>query len=709
MTRAWATRSARSAPGRRRFGAGASAFAILLFVAALSPTLAVASVPGGGRGWELVTPAEPMAAQVYDATFIDPEGTKVLFRTIGPLPGALGGLSIPSNLATRSEQGWSMQPVDFTYSNPTFNFATLVTAFAVAFNLDFSASIWVGAVPLTPDAPQVEEVIALYRLTEEGLEFLTEAESESFIAASEDVQHVIFSAALHLLPEDSLRTSGESIYEADGKTLHLVDVDSEGSIVSPCGSAVSPFGGVSRSGERIFFTAPPPSSSCTQPSKVYLREGGATTIPVSASQCARVDCNVSQAVQFAGATPDGSVVYLTTSQQLTNADVDQERDLYAFDVAASTMRLLSEAEPGQNGETISGRVYPSVDGSGAYFFANGRLLAGLGREAGQNLYLADLAGVHFVAPIGSTDSPQVAESGRVAVFATTASLEAADADGRRDVYLYEAEGEHVTRISAGSGGNGPFDARITTPIVPIELGPDSNERAISADGSQAFFSTSEQLLPEDENAGLDVYEWGDGGLDLISSGSGSADAEFGGASANGATVLFKTTQSLVPQDNDGGDRDLYAARAGGGFPAQEGPACVEPSCPTSPSPRLARGTTPSERVPAGPRRRAPRLKWRGGELGRSLVGRGFGDLRVRVSGPGLLTARAQSVYSGKPRTALWGAAGAVRAGTVTLRLHAAAWARRALRLGHALHVHLTLRQAAATIERDETVPGTVGR
>jgi hypothetical protein len=114
--------------------------------------------------------------------------------------------------------------------------------------------------------------------------------------------------------------------------------------------------------------------------------------------------------------------------------------------------------------------------------------------------------------------------------------------------------------------------------------------------ARVFFDSSDALVPQDTNGKQDVYEWeedGRGGcLDaggcvaLISSGTSSSESAFVDASADGSDVFFLTYAELVPQDTDQ-LLDLYDAREGGGFPgpptsppACEGEACKQPLSPT---------------------------------------------------------------------------------------------------------------------------------
>jgi hypothetical protein len=80
-----------------------------------------------------------------------------------------------------------------------------------------------------------------------------------------------------------------------------------------------------------------------------------------------------------------------------------------------------------------------------------------------------------------------------------------------------------------------------------------------------------------------------GCLSLISSGEGSKDAAFLDASANGSEAFFTTGEKLVPQDP--GAIDVYVARVGGGFPPPpaspepcDGEACQPVAAPPGPAP-----------------------------------------------------------------------------------------------------------------------------
>jgi hypothetical protein len=113
-----------------------------------------------------------------------------------------------------------------------------------------------------------------------------------------------------------------------------------------------------------------------------------------------------------------------------------------------------------------------------------------------------------------------------------------------------------------------------------------------------YFETENPLLPADVNDALDVYEYDEGTLALISGGDGDGGSGFVDASADGSDVFFVSPQSLVGSDTDGGLPSVYDARVDGGFaePPPPAAACAdEVSCrpPAQPQPTAPSSSTSS--------------------------------------------------------------------------------------------------------------------
>jgi hypothetical protein len=386
----------------------------------------------------------------------------------------------------------------------------------------------------------------------------------------------------------------------------------------------------------------------------------------SASYCPASPANPACAdAQFEGASADGSKVFFTTTQSEVPGVTDSTTNLYEAQLASAGgvtsvagMVQVSAGDTSGAGAQVQGVVRISDDGSHVYFVARGVLTTNPSPDAqgynahgeavasgavaqpgADNLYVYDNGVTSFIgdvcsgahasgsatdascganlspslndqglwgidasreavaAPYGSTTS-----DGRFLAFTAYADLTLGDTSTARQVFEYDTQTGHLTRVSIGQNGfndNGntdTFNASIPAPNY-TEGGAgreQANHRPISNDGSFVFFTTSEPLQRNDVNNAPDVYEWHDGQVSLISDGQNpnteTTANTFDGSSANGSDVFFTTPNALVPGGGTG-ISNIYDARIGGGFPvAPVAPPCSEDACqgplsatPTPPS------------------------------------------------------------------------------------------------------------------------------
>lgn len=109
------------------------------------------------------------------------------------------------------------------------------------------------------------------------------------------------------------------------------------------------------------------------------------------------------------------------------------------------------------------------------------------------------------------------------------------------------------------------------------------------DDGRLYFESEDPLLAQATNGRMNVYEYepdgvgqcsaaGSGGcLYLISTGEASGESYFADASSSGRDVFFTTNQQLVPQDGDEAT-DMYDAREDGGFASATPPPCSGEAC-----------------------------------------------------------------------------------------------------------------------------------
>jgi hypothetical protein len=673
---------------------------------------AEAAVPTGGRSWELVTARGPTSARTFSVRALAGEDEKFVYSTFGPAPGSESGPFVTYLIGERGPTGWTETPISPLYSKfPTEILGTLIPVKPASFSSDLQTALWLSTTPLTADGQPLDTLGLYIKRGQQPLEFIAKIAGYEplynqyntgfgFIDISSDGTRVVFTTHEHFLPADAGRTGAESesVYEWDG-SMHLLNVDNGGNLLSECGARVSKANGMSAAANRVFFTVP---ATCGGVAKIYMRDLETdTTVQISASECTRGDCNAPQDAEFAGATQDGSAAFLTTKQQLTNDDHDSANDLYRYDTGTEELTLLSGGSEGTTGEVASGLVYPSDNGSHVYFRASGEVLPGE-VTTGEKLFLADPSGVHLVAEasFGLKPGIQLSASGERAVFSTNSALLPSDTDAEMDVYLYDAEEEILTRISTGpSGGNGPTAAFISSPVERGEFESTGDTRpfyAIDASGDRIFFGTREQLVPEDINTKADVYEWWNGQLGLISSGEDGFDSGFVGVSRDGRTALIVTNASLLPADIDGGNRDFYAARIGGGFPEpEETPGCDISSCPPPSRERLQRPTPTSASPPI---EKKHRLRVLGVRWAETAGGDRSGSVLVEAPLPGLVTASVWVREHGRKVVFASGSTSAARPGRVRVDLRVRRSGGKGSS-GGAQVGHLVVREGDATVSQ----------
>jgi hypothetical protein len=571
------------------------------------------------RAYELVTPSTKTSAQPdpeksygqevipFGQAAID--GNRVSYEARDILPGAdSGGIGY---VAARNASGWSSENVvplqSYTGDRCTGRDAT-VRAYSADLTRDV-VTVGGGQTPYATEKnsvgggcgaedvtvvsgePQDVENLLLRENLNASYQLINvlpggiEPTDARFQGASADGTHVVFDEVARLTP--NALDGVENLYEWSGGIVRLVTVLPDG---SPAAGSLATSGSgnghvVSADGSHIFFTAG---------GKLYVRLNGSTTVQVDASQAG--------GGQFQDASIDGSHMFFTddASAALTsNTAPGSGTNLYQYDVAT---RRLVDVTPGGVGSTGLFDVRGiSADGSYLYFTAGAPLATGA--TAGlPNLYLWHEGAVTFIATLSvnesylcSTNCPQASDKGRFLAFATTRSLtgynnvDANTGNPDPEIYLYDSASNQVTCVSCDPSGQAPAagGARLQN---SAQAEPPVGGKHRLTDGGQLFFETREALLPLDTNGQIDVYEYENGHLHLISTGTSSRQSAFIDASENGNDVFFITRQRLVPQDSEEEARVIYDARVEGGFPVPVSPpACTTADAcraPVSPQPSI---------------------------------------------------------------------------------------------------------------------------
>lgn len=392
--------------------------------------------------------------------------------------------------------------------------------------------------------------------------------------------HVYFSqesSPVRLLPASPV-AGIQAVYDRTYAGLRLVSVLPGGAAPSSSSS----FEGASADGSTVLFGT-----------------GGTLFARVSGSQTEEI----ASGGLAAGVSDDGRFAFFT----------EGTGNLFRYDTLLGTTATVSDTGD-------SKFVNVSADGSHAYFASPSQLDGEEGVSGAPNIYIWDGGPPRFVATVmpvdlerpemesglaGLTqwvtessssparngdvvvDTSRVTADGGVFVFESAANLTAFDAGGQVEIYRYDDSTRELACVSCGRLFEPPSAGAALADYRLVAMGLNAVLGNLSADGNTVFFQSDEPLLSGDVNGATDVYEWHEGTLSLISSGSGPEPSLLMGASADGADVFFRTAEGLVEAAQPEGTQAIYDARVGGGFPS--GPPSPDPCASL-----LCGGTPPGE-------------------------------------------------------------------------------------------------------------------
>jgi hypothetical protein len=372
-----------------------------------------------------------------------------------------------------------------------------------------------------------------------------------FQGASEDGSKVFFLTSQPLLPADHDNTN--DLYEYDfaaptGERVLQVSAGGAGDAAPGTGAAVQGTARISEDGSHVYFVA----------------QGILTTSPSPAGDTAR-----------AGAD-----------------------NLYVFDTDTKQTAFIGDL---CSGSQTSGAVSDTRCPPGASDVEDWQ------RED--------------VRPVDTTPD------GRSLVFISAADLTLGDTSTEPQVFEYDAQLKTLVRISVGqdgfndNGNTSQYAAGIVAPSYNGSQDPAPQLTSISDDGSIVAFQSPDALTPQAAAGYVNVYEYHSGQVSLISDGQDRTSGQGGvpstslvGMDGSGADIFLTTADQLVPQDGDT-QLDVYDARVEGGFPPSPSPPeCEGEGCQgaLSPAPLLPAigsvGQLEGEQVFEGPVKPASKAK-----------------------------------------------------------------------------------------------------
>ncbi len=549
--------------------------------------------PASDRAYEQVSVADSGGNPVGEATGFSDDGNRAAYSISGGTPISETGSFLSFYFAERTPSGWQTKNISpprnalvgsvWSVNPSPSDLATINVR-----NFDSEGvlnTIW----RLSPEG----EPVRLFDVSPPTKLGIPGALVSVVIRTAENSPRLVLGlSGGELDPAYPAAAARENLYDVTSGSPHLVSL-LPGNTVAACGIGSEPNAKVALSadGSLLFFPSQG-SSNCGGPgvgaggpARLYVRDldAGTTRLvtppPVSGSECGSA----------AVLRLTSEALFLWSLDRLTAEDTNPAScdgttppggDIYRYGLADGSLRCVTCVVPGLDADVEAGgnrnQVAVSEDGSRIYFRSQSQtpLLPGAAVGASDSTYRlnAETGQLRWLGKGIVIDQVKrlMTPNGSVVLFESNApSLNplgaTSDNGGTHQAYRYDDLNGSVVCISCPQDGSPP-----TSDTAAADLQQ-------SAGGEIAGFATRTALAPADQNTppagsnpnrGIDVYEWRDGLLLLVTDGltdwPNKGEAHTWGISPSGRDFFFTAAAQYTSDALDGYQR-LYDARIGGGF------------------------------------------------------------------------------------------------------------------------------------------------
>jgi hypothetical protein len=561
--------------------------------------------PGSDRVWEQVSAPDTSGNPVSGAAGFSDDGNSAYYNVSGGTPQSAAGSIWTKLFSKRTADGWKN----------TFNLARRDQANANIWSepegsTDLSESVvlnwsFFGAEPsswrLYPDKP-AKKVFSIPTF-----------EWGRYTAASEDGSRVVWALIGPQDPEHPATPGSNNLYDVTSGSPELLSFMPDGSLPA-CGlgdyvGIIQLLGRrhwVSRDGSFVVF--PSKGNACGAGEQLFVRDiEGEETVRMSGPAISGLECGAI----FIKSTPGAA--FFWTADRLVAEDTAPSAcnfssgNVYRYDFNGSSLDCVTCIPSAPNADVNIGsgttmanqNVGVSEDGSRVYFRSASRLLPG---AAADGVYRVDVSSgeLAYIGQLQTYPSDvghsALTKDGSVLVFKSSNPslnpLGGQDNNGTTQSYRYNDLDGSLVCVSCPQDGSAPISTVPGDQLVMSEQ-VGQNTTPISEDGDFIFItptalvSTDQNTDPATPNAGMDLYEWRDGRLLLVTDGLtnwpvlSGFESQFQGPRVAGITpsgrdVFFTVPAQYTPDALDGYPR-LYDARIGGGivYPRKPKPCPLE--------------------------------------------------------------------------------------------------------------------------------------
>ncbi len=355
----------------------------------------------------------------------------------------------------------------------------------------------------------------------------------------------------HAISDDGstvIWTGGAALYARDGigtqqaKTIQADAPDGEGRFLT-----------ASSDGSKIFFadrnklTADSTASNGGFGDLYEFEPGNGQSGRLLDLTVDKADVGGAEVRGVLGASEDGSYVYFVATGALASGATRGNYNLYLWHEGESTKFIAALSENDEYGQSAFNSLGVAFDWSSEVGVRTTRV-----SRDGMRLV--------FMSEQGLTGYDNTVSTGNSCGKDFNGHLLPAQCE---EVFLYEANSGRLACVSCNPSGTRPVGPSGIPGGTKFAAGSALYQSRVLSEGlagSRVFFDSADALVPQDTNGQEDVYEYENGHVYLLSSGMNASSASFVDASENGNDVFFITRAQLVPQDTDQ-LVDLYDIRA----------------------------------------------------------------------------------------------------------------------------------------------------
>jgi hypothetical protein len=167
----------------------------------------------------------------------------------------------------------------------------------------------------------------------------------------------------------------------------------------------------------------------------------------------------------------------------------------------------------------------------------------------------------------------------------------------QEIYLYEAATGNLACASCNQTGAAP----IGSASLQSDDGFETYRQHNLVEDGALFFDSTDALVPNTSDGRMNVYEYEHGHIHAISDVAGGNESFFMDASTDGSNVFFGTADQLLPEDTSN-NVEVWDARVGGGYPVTGAPPPCDngDACKPPPTPQPAVLGVPASATFSGP-------------------------------------------------------------------------------------------------------------